>query len=79
MRQMQSSVAVGDEVMLTSGIFGTVRGLADDKVQVEVAEGVTVSVARGAIGNVVSRGELSEPDERSESVGTEPNETPEER
>ena len=39
--RMQSSLDVGDEVMLTSGVFGTVRSLADDHAMVEVAEGVT--------------------------------------
>ena len=49
-RQMQSSLEVGDEVMLTSGIYGVLRSFADDRVTVEVAPGVIVDVARGAIG-----------------------------
>jgi len=79
MRQMQSSLSVGDEVILTSGILGTVRAVVDDHVEVEVATGVTLRVVRGAIGSVVQNRELSEPDERSESVGNDPTETPEER
>ena len=79
MRQMQSSLSVGDQVMLTSGIFGTVRAVLDDQVEVEVATGVTLRVVRGAIGSVVERRELSEPDERSDSVGDDPTETTEER
>ena len=51
--RMQSSLDVGDEVMLTSGVFGTVRSLADDHAMVEVAAGVQLKVARGAIGSVV--------------------------
>jgi preprotein translocase subunit YajC len=50
---MQSTLEVGDEVMLTSGVFGTVRGVDDDVAQVEIAEGVTIKVARGAVGQVV--------------------------
>jgi preprotein translocase subunit YajC len=50
---MQSTLEVGDEVMLTSGVFGTVRGLDDDVAQVEIADGVTIRVARGAVGRVV--------------------------
>ena len=53
MRRMQSSLAVGDEVMLTSGIYGTVRTLAEDRVEVEVSPGVVLGVARGAVGSVV--------------------------
>jgi preprotein translocase subunit YajC len=50
---MQSTLEVGDEVMLTSGVFGTVRSLDDDVAQVEIADGVTIRVARGAVGQVV--------------------------
>ncbi|MGL5824093.1 MAG: preprotein translocase subunit YajC [Nocardioides sp.] len=51
---MQSSLAVGDNVMLSSGVFGTIRGLAEDHVELEVAAGVTLRVARGAVAEVVS-------------------------
>lgn len=51
--QMQGSLAVGDEVMLTSGVYGTLSELADDHVRVVIAEGVTIKVARGAVGTVV--------------------------
>jgi preprotein translocase subunit YajC len=50
---MQSTLEVGDEVMLTSGVFGTVRGLDDEEARVEIAEGVTIRVARGAVGQTV--------------------------
>jgi preprotein translocase subunit YajC len=50
--EMQREVGVGDEVMLTSGIFGTVRALHDDTMSLELAEGVTVRVVRAAVGSV---------------------------
>jgi preprotein translocase subunit YajC len=53
LRHMQSTLEVGDEVMLTSGVFGTVRGLDEDAAQVEIADGVTIRVVRGAVGQVV--------------------------
>lgn len=53
LRSMQSSLTVGDEVMLTSGVFGTVRDLAEERVRVEIADGVEISVIRGAIGSKV--------------------------
>jgi preprotein translocase subunit YajC len=53
MRQMQSSLAVGDRVMLASGIYGVLRSLDDERVGVELAPGVVVEVARGAIGQKV--------------------------
>jgi preprotein translocase subunit YajC len=54
--RMQASLKVGDEVMLTSGIFGTLRETDDDHVRVEIAEGVTIKVARGAVGTVAQPG-----------------------
>jgi preprotein translocase subunit YajC len=51
--RMQSSLNLGDEVMLTSGIFGKVTELTDDRLMVDIAPGVTIRVARGAIGSVV--------------------------
>lgn len=52
--RMQSALGVGDEVMLTSGVFGTVTELADDHLRVEVAPGVVLKVVRGAIGRVLT-------------------------
>lgn len=53
LRAMQGSLSVGNEVILTSGIHGVVRGVDDDVVRVEVADGVTIRVARAAIGIVI--------------------------
>lgn len=50
---MQSTLEVGDEVMLTSGVYGTVRSLDEAVAEVEIAAGVTIRVARGAVGQVV--------------------------
>jgi preprotein translocase subunit YajC len=54
LRAMQASLSVGDEVVLTSGIHGVVRGVDSDVAQVEVAAGVTIRVARAAIGMVIA-------------------------
>ena len=63
LRHMQSTLEVGDEVMLTSGVYGTVRGLHEDMAQVEIADGVTIRVARGAVGDVVTRDDDPAPDD----------------
>ena len=49
LRQLQDSLSVGDEVALTSGIYGTIRDVGDDDLRVEVSDGVTIRVAKGAI------------------------------
>lgn len=52
--RLQSALGIGDEVMLTSGIFGTVTEVGDDHLRLEVAPGVVVKVVRGAVGRVVT-------------------------
>ena len=51
--RMQGSLEIGEDVMLSSGIFGTLAALDGDNVQLLVADGVTIKVARAAIANVV--------------------------
>jgi len=48
--EFQSSLKVGDKIVLTSGIFGQVTRLSDKSVQVQIANNVRVEVARAAIG-----------------------------
>jgi preprotein translocase subunit YajC len=69
LRALQSSLTTGSDVMLTSGIFGTVTSTNDDHVLVEIAPGVTIKVVRGAIAQVLT---TSEPD-GTESAGSEEN------
>src|SRR5438270_4453947 len=45
-----TSVQVGDEIMTTAGIFGTVTALEDAAISLEISPGVVVRVARAAIG-----------------------------
>ena len=46
---MQNALTTGTPVMLTSGIHGTVAGLGEGTVDVEVSPGVVLTVARQAI------------------------------
>jgi preprotein translocase subunit YajC len=48
-RALVASLRVGDDVMTSSGIYGTIRGLEELTVDLEVSPGVVVRVARGAI------------------------------
>ena len=76
LRHMQSTLEVGDEVILTSGVFATVHGLDEDVAQVEIADGVIIKVARGAVGQVVRAQEAS--DDADEAADTDNGEISEE-
>ena len=47
--QLQRSLTVGTPVMMTSGMYGTVAGLGEGTVDLEIAPGVVVTVVRAAI------------------------------
>ena len=49
----QRAVSTGDEVLLGAGIVGRVVGELDDFLQLEVAPGVAMKVARGAVVRVL--------------------------
>jgi preprotein translocase subunit YajC len=49
LKALQSNIKVGDEVVLAAGIFGTIRSVEEDRVGLEVADGVVVQAARGAV------------------------------
>jgi preprotein translocase subunit YajC len=53
-RALVQSIEVGNEVITSGGIFGTVRAVEDDVLEVEVANGVVVKVARAAIAQLVA-------------------------
>ncbi len=48
-RAFVQSLTVGDEVFTNGGILGTITGVDDQMVDLEVAPGVTLRVARVAI------------------------------
>ena len=48
-RAMQSALAVGDEVVTIGGIHGTVTGVEDDAVRLELSPGVEVRFVREAV------------------------------
>ncbi|MFL6003172.1 MAG: preprotein translocase subunit YajC [Nocardioides sp.] len=59
--RMQGSLEIGDDVMLSAGIYGTLAAVDGDNVHVLVADGVTLKVARAAIANVVPVEPADEP------------------
>ena len=52
--QTQSSVQIGSEVMLGSGFYGRVVEIGDETLQLELAPGTAVRVARQAVVRVIT-------------------------
>ena len=50
--RLQQSIEVGQRVMMSSGIYGTVVSLADDRARLEIAPGTQIDIARAAIAKV---------------------------
>jgi preprotein translocase subunit YajC len=46
---LMASLVVGDEVVTSGGLHGTIRALGDATAEVEIAPAVVVTIARGAI------------------------------
>jgi len=57
-RAMLDKLGKGDEVITNGGIAGTVVGLGDAFITVEVASGVQLRVQKGAISSVLPKGTL---------------------
>jgi preprotein translocase subunit YajC len=68
--RMQDTLADGDEILTAGGIHGTVRGIEDEVVRVEIAPGTIVRLDRRAVAGVVQ-----EPDPETESEA-EPDDPP---
>lgn len=49
MQEFQHEVQVGDEVVISAGIFGTVRSVDGARVRLEIAPGTEITVARQVV------------------------------
>lgn len=67
MTRFQDEVNVGDEVVISAGIFGTVRSVDETTVALEVAPGTVLTVARQV---VVRRAETAGSIEKSPEADT---------
>jgi len=72
--EMQSDVEVGDEVVTTAGIYGTITDIDDDYgiVTVEVAPNTDVRMARAAIAQRLVDDDEFVDEEEDEVEGAEP-------
>ena len=62
-KQLLDAVRVGDEIVTSGGIHAVVVSLADDTVEVSIAPGVEVTLARGAIAGRLSSPEAPSADD----------------
>lgn len=63
--ELMQAVTVGDRVIISAGIFGTVVSVEDDRLGLEVAPGTVLTVAKQA---VVRRLEDETPDAQSDTA-----------
>jgi preprotein translocase subunit YajC len=66
MQAMLDNLRVGDEVLTAGGFYGTVSGVQEDEITVELAPGVDVRLAKRAIAAVIPP-EVDEEEEAEES------------
>jgi preprotein translocase subunit YajC len=69
---MQDTVEVGDEIITAGGLHGAVREIDDDRVQVEIAPSVVVTLDRRAIAAVATEIEVEVDPEPEPGTSAEP-------
>ena len=55
-QKMLSGVKKGDRVLTASGLYGTVSGVKDDVLVLQIADNVKVEMVKSAVTGVVSQG-----------------------
>jgi preprotein translocase subunit YajC len=71
LQQLRAALEPGDRVMLTAGIFGTLRSVDGDRATVEIADGTVIEIATGAVASVEKPAEAAEPTEPTGPTGPE--------
>lgn len=67
--ELMNNLRTGDDVMTSSGIYGTVTEIEEETVLLEISEDVEVRVAKSAIARTFA--EHEEPEEETEELGEE--------
>ncbi len=70
-RAFVSALELGDDVVTTGGIYGTIRALRGDAVELEVAPGIVLTFARAAVA------QRAYPDADADAAVEGPDSTPE--
>jgi len=51
-----NSLKTGDQVLTTSGIYGTITNVKDQRIVVRIADNVKVEMSRSSVSNVLNQG-----------------------
>jgi preprotein translocase subunit YajC len=73
-QELVGSVQIGDEIVTAGGIYGTISAVRESEIDLEIAPGTNVRIARRAIAGVISDEEEEEPEEDEELEDEEPEE-----
>jgi preprotein translocase subunit YajC len=74
-QQLIHDLEPGDEIVSTGGVYGTITQIEEDVLHVEIAPGLIVRMARGAVAGIVETDEEPAP----ENTPDESENTPESR
>jgi preprotein translocase subunit YajC len=69
-QQLQHELEIGQDVVLSAGIFGTIRSLSESRAEIEVAPGTIITVARQVV--VRRADELGDPAPHDPEQPTDP-------
>ena len=58
-QRMLDGLKKGDKILTAGGIHGTIMGIEEKTVLVQIADGIKVKVDRGSVSTVVKEGESS--------------------
>ena len=71
-RSLIESVQIGDEIITIGGLFGTVRAIGEDQIEIEVSPGTTLKFTKAAIARRVTEDsdtDVAEADTTTADVG----------
>jgi preprotein translocase subunit YajC len=68
-RRLVASIDEGDEIVTIGGLFGTVKRMGDEDVEIEISPGTTVRIVKSSVARRVTE-DLSD-ENAEESPGTE--------
>jgi len=59
--EMLTSLKVGDKIVTIGGICGVIQRITDDKIFIEIADGIVIEMLRNSISTVETEEELQDP------------------